>query len=383
MFETSLGQADRSRATYPGPAPLQIPGPEAEARPARILFLGDTAFGENYQIELKAMGGRNVLEDYGYDYSLANFRDTLLAADLVVANLETPITDIPRSPFAGKKRFIHWGDIVRTPACLARHNITTVSLANNHTFDYGAAGFDQTLEVLAAAGFNMFGAGVNLDASARPLLIDAGREKFAVFGAFERRPDYERRYGVYAEKDSGGLCPLDQKPLAAEIAAVKRSEPDTFVIIFPHWGENYRLRTEGQARGAAALADAGADLILGHGAHCVQEIERIGKTWVVYSLGNFVFNSPGRYKRFNAPPVGLVAELIVGGTDSGARLILRLFPILTSNEQTRFQSRFVSESQFRSSLELLKRISRNPDDLVGSSRIDSENGRFCIEFALK
>ncbi len=380
MTAAYVTPAERPQTPYRGPAPAQIP---ARSDITRIVFVGDTAFGESYQAQYKAGGGRNVLEDHGYDYSIAKFRDMLLAADLVVANLETPLTDIERSPFEGKKPYIHWGDIEKTPACLARHNIRTVSLANNHTFDYGAAGFDQTLAVLARAGLNAFGAGLDSETAARPLLIDAGGRKIAVFGAFERRGNYERRYACYAARDCGGLCPLDHDLLAAAIARLKHSEPSTFVIVFPHWGENYRLRTARQERDAAALVDAGADLILGHGAHTVQEIERIGGIWVVYSLGNFVFNSVGRYKRLNAPPIGLVAELLVGTAATGAPLLLRLFPILTSNAITGYQSRFVTESEFRGTLTLFKRISRRSGELVSASRTGRENEKFCIELALK
>jgi hypothetical protein len=266
---------------------------------------------------------------------------------------------------------------------LVRHNIRTVSLANNHTFDYGAAGFDQTLAVLGAAGFNMFGAGCDLAAAARPLSIEAAGVKVAVFGAFERRSDYEHRYGVYAEQHRGGLCPLDSGLFAAQIGALRRAEPRTFVVAYPHWGANYRLRTEAQARDAAALVEAGADLILGHGAHAVQEIERIGGAWVIYSLGNFVFNSRGRYQKFNAPPLGLVAQIAIGPQHSRAPLRLRLFPIVTTNEKTGFQPRFVSEREFNSSLSLLRRISRNADDLVAQSRAARGNGKFCIEFDLE
>ncbi|MEH6576726.1 MAG: hypothetical protein V7731_06565 [Amphritea sp.] len=67
-----------------------------------LLFLGDTSFGENYQLLLKAQGKGNVLEVEGYDYTIAKFKQILNEASLVVGNLETPITDIPYSPLAGK-----------------------------------------------------------------------------------------------------------------------------------------------------------------------------------------------------------------------------------------------------------------------------------------
>jgi hypothetical protein len=145
-----------------------------------------------------------------------------------------------------------------------------------------------------------------------------------------------------------------------QINTLKRVHPGIFIIVFPHWGENYRLRTEAQKMAAIALADAGADLVLGHGAHCFQEIERINRTWVFYGIGNFVFNSPGRYRKFNAPPISLIAQLQV----KNSQLTLKLYPIFTSNLETHYQCRFATENEFRTTLGLLNRISPNPSDLT-------------------
>jgi Bacterial capsule synthesis protein PGA_cap len=363
--------------TRNGPRLVQLDPPGDH--PINILLVGDTALGENFQNAIKARGGRSILEDHGYDYAFANFSEMLHASDLVIANLETPITNISRSPFEGRKRYIHRDNIEHTPACLARHNIKNVSLANNHTFDYGAEGFNQTVEVLASSGCNLFGAGDTLEASVQPLLIDIGGEKLAILGAFEKQNDYQQIYGVYAERDRGGLCPLDDPLLINQIITLKRVHPGIFIIVFPHWGENYRLRSDLQKMAATALADAGADLVLGHGAHCFQEIERIYRTWVFYGIGNFVFNSPGRYRKFNAPPISLIAQLQI----KKPQLTLRVYPIFTSNLETHYQGRFVTEDQFRITLGLLKRISPNSSELAKSFRADQEDGRFFIELAVR
>lgn len=371
-------QVTSSHSNHSGPKPVQLANPLGH-RARHILFVGDTALGQNFQNEIKAKGGRSILEDHGYDRAFANFREMLFASDLVIANLETPLTDISHSPFAGRKQFVHRDDIEHAPACLAKHNIKTVSLANNHTFDYGLEGLDQTVEVLAAAGFNMFGVGDTLAAAVRPLSIDVGGEKLAIFGAFERQSDYQQIYGVYADDDRRGLCPLDDRMLIDQINSLKRAHPGIFIIVFPHWGENYRLRTESQKTAALALAEAGADLVVGHGAHCFQEIERVGTTWVLYGIGNFVFNSPGRYKKFNAPPISLLAQLRI----ETPRLTLRLYPIFTSNLETHYQGRFVTEREFRIALGLLERISPDPLQLKKAFRPDHEDGKFFMETALK
>lgn len=64
-------------------------------------------------------GGTNVLEELGYDHMLASFEAVLRGASLVVANLETPVTDLGSSPLRGRKRYIHHADVEETPRHLA------------------------------------------------------------------------------------------------------------------------------------------------------------------------------------------------------------------------------------------------------------------------
>src|SRR5262249_22983896 len=106
-----------------------------------IVLLGDTSFGENYQqLYAKKNPNNNILQSKGYDYCLNNFRNFLTTANLVIANLETPLTSLTQSPYAGKKSYIHFSDVDKAPESLLKHNISVVTLANNHSFDYGAEG---------------------------------------------------------------------------------------------------------------------------------------------------------------------------------------------------------------------------------------------------
>ena len=99
-----------------------------------MLFVGDTCFGESYQESREARGAENVLKARGYDAPLEGMMATLRTADFVVANLETPVTDLADSPFSGRKRYIHRADVVETPRALTRGHVAAVSLANNHSF---------------------------------------------------------------------------------------------------------------------------------------------------------------------------------------------------------------------------------------------------------
>lgn len=334
------------------------PGP----RRSTILFAGDTSYGENYQ-QAEADAGRvNILETEGYDYSFLKLDRLLRGSDLVVANLETPVTDLERSPLVDKS-YVHWSDVDKTPAGLRRHHIEIVSLANNHAMDFGQQGLAQTLAVLSDARIESFGAGATEGEASAPWRRDirVGERLFPlrILGAQAYTPLLEN-LALYAEGDRPGLHLLDKKKTVEILSALKRAEPDSFVVVFPHWGENYRWRSGTQQRMAHKLVDAGADLILGHGAHMLQEIEQYNGTWIAYSIGNLMFNSVGRYARFRAPPYSLPVQLIIEREDERWKKTLRFYPIVSDNTRTRYQPRPVTETEFAEVYEMLGKKSGDP-----------------------
>jgi poly-gamma-glutamate capsule biosynthesis protein CapA/YwtB (metallophosphatase superfamily) len=375
------------KTSYQGPLQPRVARAKKNQRRLEILLLGDTAFGENYQEELEHAGHENNLKIRGYDAPLDGMRDVLLSADFAVANLETPITDIERSPLAGKKSWVHWGDVNKTPTHLLSHNIDVVTLANNHTFDYGAAGFDQTLAILEARGLTAFGGGADLEAAGQPFTVKvevAGRRlTLAMIAAFMGR---DQAWGSpFATAERGGLNPLDPISIGLRIGRIKRKDPDAFVIVLPHWGANYKWRRKRQKLLAVELLSAGADLIIGHGAHMIQEVEKRQGCWIVYSLGNFMFNSPGRYARYEAPPYSFIGRLVLEPEgERGLAKRLQLLPLVTDNRLTNYKPRFVTEEEFDEVRSLLSQrsIGRRPvEPELTCSRRDPD-GRFFFEIVL-
>jgi len=315
------------------------------ASQTNVLFVGDTHFGENYQENRS----ENILETQGYPYMIENFTGFLQSADLVVANLETPITDLEESPFVNKS-YLHWADPVLTPYHLLENNISVVSLANNHTLDYAVPGYDQTVAVLQSEGFEWFGAGSDDEAAAEPYVreFQVGGNSFTlgVIGAFEYSSTYDEDYDFYADATTPGTNLLSASAIEAQVAALRAEYPGIFIVAFPHWGRNYRFKTDDQTEMGHDLILAGVDMVIGHGAHMIQEVELYHDRWIVYSLGNMVFGSSGRYASNDAPPYGFLLELIL--EDGGAAIDrqFRLYPIFTNNLLTGFQSRFVTLSEF-------------------------------------
>lgn len=356
-------------------------------QPFEILFLGDTSFGENYQVERQERGGTNILEQFGYDYSLEKMKPLMQSADFVIANLETPITNLERSPYEDIKDYIHWTHVEKAPKTLLHHNVGLVSLANNHAYDFGEPGFSQTMEILNNHQMPAIGAGENLTEAAEPFLgeIDFGEKKFkfAVLAAFEEIPSYRRKYDVYAKENKPGLMPLDLDLLQAQIQRIKAKAPDTFIIFFPHWGSNYEWAEPEQREITDVLLSKGVDLVIGHGAHMIQEFEKRNNKWAIYSLGNFMFNSPGRYEKLKAPPYSFVAKMAVSLVNEEFNVSLKLYPIYTNNRQTNYQPRFLDEEEFYELSILLQRKKLSQETQYPNLKRKKDDYGYYIELPIK
>ena len=314
----------------------------------RVLFGGDTNHGESYQDEYGKTSEGNILAQKGYDHGLAQLSRLLQAVDYRILNLETPLTTKHDSPLAGKD-YLHYSDPVKSPAAFQRFGSIAYSLANNHTLDQGAAGLDDTTAALKAAGAGCFGAGRTLAEAAKPMILhfSIGEHPLtlAVFGTFEYRKNYDEDFHFYARADHPGVAPVDVASLQKVVQELKRHTPDAFVICFVHWGDNYQWKSAGQTTTAHALREAGVDLVIGHGAHTMQEIEHDAKGWIFYSLGNFLFNARGRYAQNKTPPYSLPLVVDFSMRDGRLHTGLRVYPIASDNQITGYQPRFVTQQE--------------------------------------
>lgn len=318
-----------------------------------VLFVGDTSFGENYQEALEASGKGNILKDKGREYCLERVKPLMSQADLVIANLETPLTELPSTPLEGKRPYLHKSDPEQTLHYLRANNVNVVKMANNHSADYGVQGLVDTLEHLREGGVVGIGAGENLRESQKPFRMRArlsppegerrSRDfRMRVYSVYHGGREFTEEIHEHAGSNRPGSAPLKIGYLEKRIQSVKAKHPDELIVICPHWRRDYKWRSERQERAAQRLTAAGADLIIGHGSHMMQELEKINDAWVVHGIGNFVFNSPGRYKKLGAPPYGFAARLTVTATSRQ----LRLYPIQLNNRRTNFQTRPVTENEF-------------------------------------
>ena len=360
------------KVLFAGPENLAL-SRQAGTTSLRVLFAGDLGWGESYQDEYEKAGKGHILKAKGYDYSLAKLGPLLKSAQVVVANLETPVAQTRTSPFAGQKDYVHYSDPVQTPAALLRHNITVVGLANNHTADLGQEGLLQTLSTLAAKGITSFGAGLNEEGARAPWhrSFQVGSRSFSLYviTAFEyREAEYDTKYQFYAKPSRPGVAAIDLGILKRQVETIRKADTNAFVVYFPHWGQNYKWRNAEQTTTAHGAIDAGVDLVLGHGAHMMGEIEQYKNRWIAYSIGNLAFNSAGRFVKSGVDPFGLPAVLVA--TPSGA-LSLELYPIVSDNILTKYQPRPVSADEFDQAKAAL--LKHSPEPATWGNKVQFEN----------
>ena len=161
-----------------------------------------------------------------------------------------------------------------------------------------------------------------------------------------------------------GVNPLVSERIVKEIRAFKDRNPDSLVVAFPHWGSNYSWKTEDQTELAKKLIDGGADIVIGHGSHLMQEIEQYKGKWIIYSLGNFVFNAPGRYRQTNAWPYSAVLLLRFLFESNTLRVSFQLYPTVTDNLLTNYQTQPAQEKDFDQIVQFLTNRGRNPGALL-------------------
>lgn len=226
------------------------------------------------------MLGRGVLAEPD---PFADVAGWLAAADLVLGNFEGVITDLDASPRPP-------GYDLRAPPAAAAQlraaGFDVVGLANNHSLDLGPAGLAETVTHLTAVGLKVIGAGPDQEAAGRPFLITVNNLQFALL-AFNAIPDPAAPDNISLQDWTRAGWDMDRATAAVTAA---RAQADA-VIVSIHWGYEYQLRADpAQRRIAGALLDAGADLIVGHHPHVVQETAVQSDRFVAYSLGNFVFD---------------------------------------------------------------------------------------------
>jgi gamma-polyglutamate biosynthesis protein CapA len=282
----------------------------------KIRFVGDVMLGRNVEFLMKKYGGAYTTESL----------DTHPKDAYLVGNFESAI---PAVHVPTKSMTFTFSVDPQYLENLHAYGFTHFGLANNHAYDHGQSGFDSTVETLRDASFEVFGDQKHEFASSSVAFIEVEGKMVALVGV----------YAVYTR-------PTDAELEEVFAYAKKRSYAQ---IAYVHWGEEYEpTHSKAQRALAEALVEAGADIVIGHHPHVIQDIELYKDAPIIYSLGNFIFD-----QYFSEEvQVGLMAEL----SFSRSALDLNLIPVTSigSRSQPRMASPLESD-------ELLEVIAKKSD----------------------
>ena len=239
-----------------------------------LIFAGDVLFANAFKSNYDAGGIEKVIEP--------QLLQELQDADIFMVNNEFPFSN--RGEPMEDKQFTFCCDPKYVKA-LNEMGVDIVSLANNHTLDYGRDALSDTFTTLDGAGILYAGAGETKERAYELQIIEKNGKKFGFLAASRAVP--ESNWKV-EERTPGMLTAYDDTKLV-QLIKEARSGCD-FLSVYIHWGVEYDAYPQDyQTKIATDCFNAGADLILGAHTHCLQGISYISGKPVFYSLGNFVF----------------------------------------------------------------------------------------------
>jgi len=235
-----------------------------------ISFSGDLMLGRYVRETARVKGLpflldsiKTIYSDYGYN----------------VVNLECAITG---QAAAINKQYTFRGDTLY-PAILKDNKITHAILANNHSYDYGEVGLLDTYRHLIKAKITPIGISNSKLSDCEPVLIENDGNYIAIYSSVI--------LDVNPPKGSLSICKNNIESLSEKIKQFKLKNTKYNVLVTLHWGVEYaEIPTNLQKKQARDLIDSGADAIIGHHPHVVQNIEFYKDKPIIYSLGNLVFD---------------------------------------------------------------------------------------------
>ena len=247
------------------------PMAHASSGDASLIFIGDIMVAETPG-ELISRG-----ED-----PFQPFAALLSSHDVRIGNLECVVAT---TGTAEEKPYTFRAD-PRTLPVLKRH-FDAVSLANNHSGDFGKAAFAEQLALMDKAGLPYFGGGRDATAAHAPWIVERNGVRIALLGYVEFKP---RSFEADASRP-GVAWSGEDDDVIEDIIAARRVHRADIVIPFMHWGWEDEPDPSPRLRAfARRMIDAGADLVVGGHPHVTQGAEYYRGKPIIYSLGNFLFN---------------------------------------------------------------------------------------------
>ena len=238
------------------------------AKEVSLVFAGDTVLDDT---------AGKIIEQGGDPFS--DFSDYFAGADIRSTNLECVVSTRGQ---ANDKMYTFQAH-PRVIPVLQKH-FDAVTLANNHSGDFGPDAFAQMLSLLKEAGLAQVGGGMNLKQAHTPLVFTRNGWRIAVLSYNEFHPrSFEAGF------DIPGVAWSEDQQVVEDIQTARRIHHADLVIPVMHWGwENERTANPRQRQLAKLMIDAGADAVIGGHPHVTQDVTVYKGRPIIYSVGNFV-----------------------------------------------------------------------------------------------
>lgn len=240
-----------------------------------ISFTGDIAFSKYFK------------DHWDKDFLDENIKNFLNDSDHVVANVECPLTN---SVVTSKMEISHFSN-PKAGEWFKKISADVWTLANNHVLDCGEAGVLDTIKAAQENGAITVGAGTNVNNASKYITYDCegGIGIFAV--------TYKRGEFIRATQDSPGCVLFDETKRIKQIITEIKSK-NKWCIIIAHGGDEFSNLPMPYMRNLYKnFLRMGADIVVGHHPHVIQNFERVGNKMIFYSLGNFVFDTDYQRKQ--------------------------------------------------------------------------------------
>ncbi|MBC3874533.1 CapA family protein [Undibacterium flavidum] len=244
---------------------------DAPSKQVSILFAGDMVLAD--------LPGKTI--EQGHD-PYAAFKDIFASADLRIGNLECVIATTGK---AAEKNFTFRAHPRVIP--VLKQHFDAVSLANNHSGDFGPEAFSEMLSLLKTQELAYFGGGNNVSEAHRPHIIEKNGLKIALLGYDEFMPR-----SFEANTNKAGVAWSEDEQVVRDIINARKIYHADIVIPFMHWGwENEMTANKRQRQLARIMIDAGADAVIGGHPHVIQDTETYKGKPIIYSIGNFMMDA--------------------------------------------------------------------------------------------
>lgn len=259
------------------PTPVSHPIVQEPVAKVRVIAYGDINLGRNV--------GQKILKgDTTFPFNKIDL--FLDSADIIFANLESPISEQNGETVSPKSNIVFTAPPLAART-LKQAGLTILSTANNHALDYGVDGAIETINYLQQQNILHIGTSLTSDSLFKPVIIEKNKIKFAIFAVTEFVNFNPKQWWKV-------VAPIDTLRLKEELSRV-RDKVDV-IILSCHGGTEYGQQPSESIRQFALwCATNGVDLFLGHHPHVTYGVEKINRSILILSLGNFIFYQPQMY----------------------------------------------------------------------------------------